>query len=335
MKQPNALAVHCRRLLALLALAGLPALACSAPVAPAETTTTTDPLVRSDECPAQASSPSWIRTRTLVTDGAKLRIGSIGGGARGDVLYLHGFADRFDNHRPLLDAFVASGLRVITFDYPSHGESCGDTIGTFGFTGLANLAGKVVAELGDASKPLYLAGWSTGGLLAVRMAQGVGSTLDREIAAMALFAPGVDVQTFSPATNPVSGVTNATLTRNPNPPHAGPPKPSWVGAVPAFATELLTNEQLSGAQLPSRIPTLVIVGGDREDRYADTRGIVAWTERQDAGGASMHGLRCAGGYHELDNEPEPMGRAVRSAAATFLASGGASGPAGSGGCAPF
>ena len=311
--------------------------ACSAQADEEDGAASSDSALVSDTCPERAAHPSWIQTRTLDMNGARLRVGSMGSGARGDVLYLHGFADRFDNHRPLFERFVAAGLRVITFDYPSHGESCKRSIGSFGFTGLAQLAGRVVAELdGGSSKPLYVAGWSTGGLLAVRLAQGLGeSSLPRPIAAMALFTPGVDVRTFSPATNPASGVTDATLTRNPSPPHVGPPKPSWIGAVPAFATELLANEQLSRAPLPAGLPVLVMTGGEETDRYAVTGGITAWAERQSRSGALVSALGCAGGFHEIDNEPEPMGSAVRDAAASFLASGGTDAVASGGGCAPL
>jgi pimeloyl-ACP methyl ester carboxylesterase len=327
------------RKLGLFSLVGLfTVLACGAPE---EADGSNDSNLTSDACPRTPAKLSWMTTKTLEVSGAKLRVGTMGRGTKGDVLYLHGFADRFDNHRALFERFDAAGLRVLTFDYPSHGESCGSTIGSFGFSGLADLAAAVVEELAPAGgKPLYLSGWSTGGLLAVRMAQGVGK-LPRPIAGMALFAPGVDVQTISPALNPIHGVTNADLSCNPALDSRGASRPKWVGAVPGFAAQLTTNEQLSGAQLPEGLPTLVIVGGDKEDKFVVTRsllpgkGVVGWTDKQASGGATMAGLECAKACHELDNVAGPVAATVRDAAAKFLASGGTALPQAGGGCTPF
>lgn len=250
-------------------------------------------------------------------DGLKVRVGTVGDGGRGDVLYLHGYADRLDNHYPLFDAFVAEGLRVISFDYPSHGETVGRPLNEYTFEKLAALAGRVEREEAPTGN-LYLAGWSTGGLLAVRLAQGLlRDALSRPIAGMALFAPGVAVRV-------VKVVSEATLTRNPKPPHIAEPKPRTTAETAPFPLVLAANATLAGAQqLPSSIPSLVIVGGDKEDKYANTGGVMKWVKAQRRGGAQIVGLQCSGAFHELDNEPDPMGRIVRDAAARFLSSQGA------------
>src|SRR5262245_56662953 len=78
------------------------------------------------------SSVPGMRTFRLDADRGRvhLRVGvaAPSGTPRGDFLYLHGFADRFDNHLPLFQTQVARGYRVIAFDYPSHGETCGHGI---------------------------------------------------------------------------------------------------------------------------------------------------------------------------------------------------------------
>jgi alpha-beta hydrolase superfamily lysophospholipase len=287
------------------------------------------------DCPQTRSPVPGMTTSVRKSLTAQIRVGTMGTGTAGDVIFLHGFADRFDNHLPLFEAFVAKGLRVITFDYPSHGESCGFSIGTFGFTGLADLAADIAKDARrDNKKPLYLAGWSTGGLLAVRIAQGLERKRFPRLDGLALFAPGVDVKLLSPA---ISGVSNETLTRNENPPHRGPIRPSSVTEVPVFATELTFNSGLSRDPkevFPSGLPTLVFTGGQNEDLYANSEGVEKWVNARRATGATITGLKCAGGFHELDNEPEPMGNAVRSAAASFLASTNRSAPGG-GGCASF
>lgn len=60
-----------------------------------------------------------------------------------------------------------------------------------------------------------------------------------------------------------------------------------------------------------------MTGGQDEDVYANTNGIVRWVKDRQAEHALVNGLGCAGGRHELDNEAEPMGASVRTAAARF------------------
>jgi alpha-beta hydrolase superfamily lysophospholipase len=324
-RRHNALWTGLLSLATALSFSAIPA--CSTTVTGEETSANESDLI-SDSCPETPVAVSWMQTETLAVDNLKVRVGTMGEGAKGDVLFLHGFADRFDNHEPLFRRFVEAGLRVIAFDYPSHGETCGTSLNAYDFSDLADLAGRV-ERTKTRNAPLYLSGWSTGGLLSVRMAQGISpDALSRPISGMALFAPGVDVRT-------VLSVSEETLTRNTHPPHVAPPSPSSPAFRPLFAAALLINEQLSGATVPATIPTLVVSGGETEDRYVVTRGVVSWAEAQRADGGTITGLSCAGGYHELDNEPEPMGQSVRDAAATFLASGGASAIGAAGGCTPY
>lgn len=290
------------------------------------------------EACGELSAPGWIKTERMDVLGASLRVGvkEPSGPLRGDVMFLEGFADRFDNHKPLFDALAAAGLRVIAFDYPSHGETCGKGLNSFDFVQLAEMAGKVDQAKASAGKPLYLAGWSTGGLLAVRMAQKNNPTSGlRPIAGMALLAPGVDVQF-------VLSVDPATLTSNPEPPHVAGPKPSSPLAVPLFAAALKINALKSQAPV-NGVPTLVITGDLEKDKYVDTAGVRSWVDARIAGGDPVTGLSCpalgedgaTGGRHELDNEPDPQGSAVRTAAVEFLASGGSKKPRAGGGCDPY
>jgi pimeloyl-ACP methyl ester carboxylesterase len=202
----------------------------------------------------------------------------MGEGTKGDVLYLHGFSDRIDNHRPLFESLTKQGLRVIAFDYPSHGETCGPSLDRYSFTDLAKLAGQVERE--NAMRgPLYLAGWSTGGLLAVRIAQGLDADFSRPIAKMALFAPGVDVRF-------VTSVSESTLTRNPNPPHVAAPSPTSPLKRPVFASALKLNSELAKVHtLPAGLPVLTFVGGEDADVYADTKGVSKWARTQAMRGA--------------------------------------------------
>src|SRR5687768_12216015 len=53
---------------------------------------------------------------------------------RSDAMFFIGFADRADNHGPLFRSLAAQGIRVISFDYPSHGESKCDRLDQEDFT---------------------------------------------------------------------------------------------------------------------------------------------------------------------------------------------------------
>lgn len=117
-------------------------------------------------------------------------------------------------------------------------------------------------------------------------------------------------------------VTTATLTRNPTPPHYGEIKPQSPLSVPTFATNLLVNSKLAfHALLPSSLPTLVVVGDDLSDKYARTPRVKDWVAKQRSADPQrpLAAVQCVGGYHELDNEPEPMGSVVRDAVAAFPA----------------
>jgi len=76
----------------------------------------------------------------------------------------------------------------------------------------------------DSKRPVILAGWSTGGLIATRMVQSESLQLEnRRVVGMILFTPGVSVY---PIVGDGGIITEETLTSNPNPPHRGPIKPS-------------------------------------------------------------------------------------------------------------
>ena len=67
------------------------------------------------------------------------------------------------------------GIRVVSFDLPSHGKTQGnhwDDLDWWSFDDLSRLVEVIDHEtVEDQSRPLIIAGWSTGGLLAIRMEQ--------------------------------------------------------------------------------------------------------------------------------------------------------------------
>jgi pimeloyl-ACP methyl ester carboxylesterase len=263
-----------------------------------------------------------VRVGVQNTEGAPL----------GDILYFHGFADRLDNHQPLFDAWAQAGFRVISFDLPSHGKNSGsyNDLNHFSFKDLAELGARVEQDTKPAtSRPLILAGWSTGGLLVVRMLQESWTFgLSRPVAGAILFAPGVSVRKF-PWTfgNGQGEVTEGTLTHNPNPPHFGPVHPTtpfWSHLVYGFAPRLAKESLLSQSDVyPQDIPTLVFTGGDQEDRYAKAWVVRQWVRkqnesRQSDGNPLIVNISCPHSAHEMDNELASFGGVeVRNSAAYF------------------
>jgi alpha-beta hydrolase superfamily lysophospholipase len=289
----------------------------------------TDPDVESGEadlvgfstkCSDLSSVPGMTIERADADDGhVHLRIGIMApqGEPKGDVLFLHGFSDRFDNHLPLFEGWRRAGMRVIAFDYPSHGETCGRGLDRYRINGIAKLASFVEKHTRPANdaRPFLLAGWSTGGLVSVRMLQSSGIALERPVAGAFLLAPGVDVR-FLVGDKQI--VTQETLTHDPNPPHRGPISPKSPLQTPLFAADLTLNAGHARKDAyPTKVPTFVVTGGEEEDVYADTKGVVAWVEARQKEGARVYGLGCKDGRHELDNEAAPMGPDVQKSGVEF------------------
>lgn len=278
---------------------------------------TEDAELRETRCGALPTS--WMRTWRIAADEGRLqlRVGEVrpAGTPVGDVLFLHGFSDRMDNHRPLFDAWTSRGFRVVSFEYPSHGETCGRNLVHYLYPSLARFAQQVEeATREEASRPLLVAGWSMGGLLAARMMQDLEGGFSRPVAGAMLLTPGVVVHAF------LGKVQNATLTRNPSPPHTGPIAPTRPAIFPIAANILYHGDRAFRRPMPEGVPILTVVGGDEEDVYAKSEGVRSWVIERRMGGANMMGLSCPGGYHEIDNEPAPMGPIVQKELGNFATS---------------
>lgn len=237
-----------------------------------------------------------------------------------DILFIHGHADRLDNHGPLFTAWRDAGYRVISFDLPSHGESTILPIDLYSFADLFALAQLVEGStVEDASRPLLLAGWSFGGLLATRLAQQAErfAAFSRTPQGVILFTPAVVPYGFAGG----DGIARVkTLTHQPNPPLAGPPSPAAPAQNPLFAGRLLYEAWLAGReQLPATTPVLVITAGETEDWYVNTPGVKTWANDQQSAGANLQLFQCHGARHGIDNEAFPIGPAVRQLAVDFAA----------------
>lgn len=238
------------------------------------------------------------------------------GKTRGDVIFFHGFADRSTNHIPLFADWRARGFRVIAPDLPSHGGTKGMRgLDLFTFRQLADIlisVEKTTRE--DAERPLFVSGWSTGGLIAVRMAQwDLWKKAGRKLTAMVLLTPGVAVH---PLVGEWGVVTARTLTRNPNPGMQGPLRPSSPFLRPVFASQLLYNAWAARQEgLPPDVPTLVLLAGEKEDRYVRTSAVRDWAR---VAGPKVWILEFPGAFHQLDEEPDGIAEDVRETTGWFF-----------------
>ncbi|MEZ4865936.1 MAG: alpha/beta fold hydrolase [Caldilineaceae bacterium] len=238
-----------------------------------------------------------------------------------DILFIHGHADRLDNHSALFTAWRDAGYRVLAFDLPSHGDSNILPIDLYTFDDLFALVRLLErSTLEDPDRPLFLAAWSFGGLVATRLAENPAAlaSLSRMPQGLILLAPAVTPYPFAGG----DGIARvATLTNNPNPQVAGPPSPVAPLQNPLFAVRLLMEAwQAHGSSLPAHLPTLVITADPAEDWYVNADGVIAWGQAQAQQGATLYTFQCPGAKHFLDNEPYPLGPAVRQLATAFVTS---------------
>lgn len=187
---------------------------------------------------------------------------------RADILFLTGFSDRADNHAPLFSSLADEGFRLISFDYPSHGETVCWSLNSHSMVSLEGLAQIVLkSEELQSNRPLYLVGWSTGGLLAYRMLQR-NSLNWRQVQGAVLLAPGLSVY---PIPGELGVVKEESLLSNPNPPHMGPISPSSPLLYPLFGADLMATSVLARFEPVPETPILIILGDDEDDVYANTK----------------------------------------------------------------
>jgi pimeloyl-ACP methyl ester carboxylesterase len=228
-----------------------------------------------------------------------------------DILFIHGYGDRLDNHASLFRAWADAGFRVISFDLPSHGES-NEWLDFYTFGRLAKLVRRLERETRENdNRPFFLAGWSTGGLIAVRTVQAKHfPKMKRKVSGLILLTPGVSVrlcvgewQGWIPCK-----ITERTLSSKIYPPHMMEPSPVTPFVTPLFSMNMFfLNSPLAFYEsMPKDIPLLVFTADDHLDRYAIPEKTREWVihQREDNGVMAV-GVNCATARHKMDEEPQP------------------------------
>lgn len=264
--------------------------------------------------PLRAIKP-LVRTHLSVVE-----VKPVGIPIHSDIFFLTGYADQSENHRQRFLELASQGNRVLSLDYPSHGQTKGDRLDWFTVDDLAYIAGTYVQEerkrLKD-SRPFMLSGWSTGGLVAVRLLQNEHTrVLIPKPSAVVLYAPAI-------APRMVPGfcgfVTRGTLTSNPDRSVVGEISPVSPLCTPIFAVRMLeTAGWARVTPYPLDIPTLVMLGGEEEDRYVDSNAVREWVLKQSRAGASVYFQQFPNAKHALFVEPGETGKEVREVSREFM-----------------
>lgn len=244
------------------------------------------------------------------------------------VVYLHGFSDTMNNHEELLSQLHDGGMRVISFDYPSHGKSEGN-IWFWSILDVARLIREILnhsqfraGELSiDPKLPLILVGWSTGATIAVRTAQTWSDRViptDLKLAGIVGIGPGVPARAL--VGNGISRlgikVKVEDLTRTPRSVKY-PPKPdTTVPGAGFFAGTLKAESEVAYWKGSTKIPTLMIIADNDKDYFAQAESSAYWV-RTAGRSVPTFGFQCDGAYHGLEFEPDGIGEFTRLATIEF------------------
>lgn len=234
------------------------------------------------------------------------------------VIYLHGYADTMNNHEELLTLFHDGGMRVLSFDYPSHGRSEGQ-IWFWSIEQVASLVKGILDHEQFRSGPLeinrklpvILVGWSTGATIAIRTAQSWRDQVipaDMRLAGIIGFAPGLPARAFVGDGLSRMGVKVKAedLTRNPRAlKHAPKPETTIFGSG-YFAGSLKAASEVAYWKGSTSVPTLLLLADDKYDFFAKASSSAAWV-RSAGRSVPTYGFRFYNSYHGVEFEPDGIG----------------------------
>ena len=222
-------------------------------------------------------------------------------------LFIHGLAEHARRHEPTLLALAARGIAAFAFDLRGHGNAVGmrDYVGDF--TRLVSDAATMRREVARVvpNVPLFLAGFSMGGLVALRNAANDPGGL----AGLILVAPGLDPAGAAPRLLKQLGcfagrfVPFLPVARVDFRPYDAEPSETRLRQriiAARTASELIrASSDAFRTARNLRVPALIF-HGDR-DRLVSARASHRYVERY--GGDDITLRIVAGGEHELLREP--------------------------------
>lgn len=240
---------------------------------------------------------------------------------RATVIYLHGFADRFNNHEELLSQLHEDGHRVIAFDYPGHGGSTG-AVWAWSAKSVAGLVKTILNSpqmrsgplAVDRHLPVILVGWSTGATLALRTAQAWGPLVipeDMRLAGVVAIAPALMARPFVG-----DGISRLGVRVRPQDltPDASAikygPRPSTTLAAGRFVATLFGASISAKLNPAPEVPLMVLLADAAHDHFSYPNMAAEWVRTARASQKPVYGFQCHGGHHGLEFEPGEMGDLV-------------------------
>lgn len=237
------------------------------------------------------------------------------------LLFVHGFAERARRHEATLAVLASRGIAAFAFDLHGHGSAAGtrDYVGDF-----TRLVADTAVRRREVARalpgvPLFIAGFSMGGLVALRSAADDAAG----IAGTILIAPGFDPAGSAPRALKRLGVLVgryvpffpvARVDFRPYDAVAGENGRRTRTIAARTAAELMRASSAALTEAPQmRVPTLVF-HGDR-DRLASARGSRRFAQRFGGGDITLRIV--PGGEHELLREP--TGELVREEMIAWIA----------------
>ena len=254
--------------------------------------------------------------------GTKIMVGSYAArnSDRATVIYLHGYADTFNNHEELLSQLHDAGARVIAFDYPSHGQSEGG-IWAWDIKDVAGIINTVLENPAlnngvltiNRNLPVILVGWSTGATMAIRTAQSWKSTIiprDMNLAGVVAFAPALPAKALVGDGISRWGikVKAEDLTQNTRAIKYAPKPESTLASGP-FAISLATSSVMAKISSAPEIPTLVFAADHDKDFFALADSSANWVKHSRT--TPTYGFQCKGARHGLEFEPDGVGELTK------------------------
>ena len=250
------------------------------------------------------------------------------GPLQGQILYLPGFADRFENHNYLWQRFREAGYRVITLDYPSHGDSVEtiEPLNQFKISDLRNMAALALDAYKIDLLPTHIVAWSTGAVVALNglkpikgdyeFSSAKAHFLGHEISSLVQIAPAVAPK---PLVGELGVVTEQSLSSLDNPPYLGEPSPNSHLKHPLFALDLILQSGKTWLQkLPDSFPMLTFTAGKRLDKYVFTEKVHSWVKQKQKTMENLSLMYCPKSKHDLTNEPDGVRELIISTTFQFL-----------------
>jgi alpha-beta hydrolase superfamily lysophospholipase len=251
-----------------------------------------------------------MEARVLDDGTMSYRVLPPGGSPAAAVLFAHGFAESAMRHAPTLEALAAAGIAAYAYDLRGHGRSPGSRGFIRRFDDLLDASALARAWVAAESPgiPLFLMGYSLGGLVSVRSAERDPDGIDGVV----LVSPGFEIAHDLPAFVRRLGIVAGEIV--PHVPvaqlrlkHLRPDEARTQSLIDALlprdplipartAGELIrASDAAFAAEVTYRVPTLVLHG--ELDRVVPLASARRFVERASGAEATLDVM--PGGHHDL------------------------------------